>query len=249
MSIADKLKQIADNMPSVYDNGYWAGRYTGEQAEYNRFWDGYQGNGNRENYNYAFYGKGWTDKTFKPKYPFPKIPYYTNTFNNTGIQDFKGILERQGLYLDLEGMDGVEQGCKYLFASSLVTHVGRIKYPQNVTTIEAIFSYCYGLITVDELHLSPDGSTVLKNAFVDCPLLENLTITGVIGQNDFNVRWSKNLSRESLVSIINALSTTESGKTITLSKTAVNNAFVGGSTGDEWLNLIATKSNWAISLG
>lgn len=62
------------------------------------------------------------------------------------------------------------------------------------------------------------------------------------------------LSKPSITSIINCLSTTTSGLTVTLSKTAVNNAFetsegvADGSTSQEWLNLVATKTNWTISL-
>ena len=62
------------------------------------------------------------------------------------------------------------------------------------------------------------------------------------------------LSKASITSIINALSSTTSGLTVTLSKTAVNTAFetesggADGSTSQEWLALATTKSNWTISL-
>ncbi len=36
---------------------------------YDIFWDNYQEYGNRTSYGYAFYGKGWNDTIFKPKYP------------------------------------------------------------------------------------------------------------------------------------------------------------------------------------
>lgn len=48
-----------------YDEGYAAG----QQTEYDRFWDGQQDNGERTNYDYAFYGEGWNDTTYNPKYP------------------------------------------------------------------------------------------------------------------------------------------------------------------------------------
>ena len=37
--------------------------------DYDTFWDNYQDNGNRTRYGSAFYGEGWNDTTFKPKYP------------------------------------------------------------------------------------------------------------------------------------------------------------------------------------
>ena len=68
-----------------------------------------------------------------------------------------------------------------------------------------------------------------------------------------NMQWSP-LSKDSIISIINALSTATSDLPITLSITAVNNAFetspgaADGSTSEEWTALIATKPNWTISL-
>ena len=58
MSIAEKFEVIAD---AVYDKG--------KQDEYDRFWDAYQDNGNRDFYSYGFSGYGWTNENFKPKYP------------------------------------------------------------------------------------------------------------------------------------------------------------------------------------
>ena len=90
--------------------------------------------------------------------------------------------------------------------------------------------------------------------FTNCFQLQNLTIEGIIGQNGFNVQWSTKLSKASITSIINALSETTSGLTVTLSKTAVNNAFetsagaADGSTSEEWTTLEGTKTNWTISL-
>ncbi len=61
MSIADKLQTIAENESKVFE--------AGKKAEYNLFWDIFQLNGERRWYWGAFAGPGWTDKTFKPKYP------------------------------------------------------------------------------------------------------------------------------------------------------------------------------------
>jgi hypothetical protein len=41
----------------------------GKQAEYDRFWDAYQQNGNRTDYYNRFTQDGWNDTTFNPKYP------------------------------------------------------------------------------------------------------------------------------------------------------------------------------------
>ena len=59
MSIAEKLQTIAENEPKVYE--------AGKKAEYNRFWNAFQQNGNKRNYRNAFYA--WIDETYNPKYP------------------------------------------------------------------------------------------------------------------------------------------------------------------------------------
>ena len=83
--------------------------------------------------------------------------------------------------------------------------------------------------------------------FTYCSSLTNLTIEGVIGFNGTTIT-SPNLSKASIISVINALSsTTANGHKLTLSKTAVTNAL--GSVDDaEWSALVATKPNWTISL-
>ena len=74
--------------------------------------------------------------------------------------------------------------------------------------------------------------------------LTYIRFEGVIGKNGLSFQWSHRLSKDSIESIINALSTTTNGLTVTLSATAVNSAF----TTDEWNTLIGTRSNWTISL-
>ncbi len=85
------------------------------------------------------------------------------------------------------------------------------------------------------------------NSFHYLSALEELGIEGVIGKNGVNFTWSSKLNKASITRLINCLSSTTTGLTITLSKTAVINAF-GSTTATEWTNLIATKSNWTISL-
>lgn len=83
-----------------------------------------------------------------------------------------------------------------------------------------------------------------SNMFLNCTKLEELNCEGIIDITGINLQWSTKLSRESITSVINCLSTTTSGLSVTLSKTAVENAF----TTEEWTALEATKPNWTISL-
>ena len=83
--------------------------------------------------------------------------------------------------------------------------------------------------------------------FDGCRQLKEFRVEGVIPVT-CSFSHSTLLSHDSIVNIINALSPTASGQTLTLSATAVNNAFEGGSEGAEWQALIATKPTWTFSL-
>ena len=115
-----------------------------------------------------------------------------------------------------------------------------------------MFNGCSKLTTIPQLDTS--NGTNFSNMFYSCSALTNLTIAGSINTSGMNLKSATKLSKSSITSVVNALSASASGKSITFSKTAVNNAFetssgaADGSTSDEWLNLIATKSNWTISL-
>ena len=83
--------------------------------------------------------------------------------------------------------------------------------------------------------------------------LENIIFEGEIGK-EIDIQHSHKLTKASITSIINALSSTTSGLSVTLSKTAVNTAFEtstganNGSISTEWSALVATKTNWTINL-
>lgn len=62
MSIDKKLIFAAENQERVYE--------AGKGAERDRFWDEFQQNGQRRNYNLAFGGEYWDDERIKKmKYP------------------------------------------------------------------------------------------------------------------------------------------------------------------------------------
>lgn len=104
-----------------------------------------------------------------------------------------------------------------------------------------LFANCRRLITIQSLDIT--HATSVGNAFASCGNLVNLTMVGAIA-NAIDLQWSPKLSRASIESVVNALSSTTSGLSVTFSKTAVNSAF----TTAEWNTLAATKSNWTISL-
>lgn len=191
---------------------------SGKKAERKHYWSVLQNNGEGANYRYAFCYSRYDDTTYNPQFDIR----CTNA----------------------------ESSAQYMFYDSPITDTKVAIYAPTTN-----IAYCFQRSAVKIIReITVYESTTFNNAFQQCNNLEQLTMKGVIGQNGFNVQWSTKLSHDSIVSIINALSTTTSGLTVTLSKIAVNNAFEtsegagDGSTSKEWLDLIATKSNWTISL-
>ena len=236
MSIANKLQMIAENEQKVYDAGYNKGKADGRQAEYDRFWDIFQQNGNRTSYNYAFFGYTWTDEIFKPKYDFVLVGNSASgMFHSSGITNLKQLLLDAGVKLDTSN-------CTYLlqtFQSSEITHLPEIDARNAVNTSYMVGSSCK-VHTIDKLLVSE--TTPLFSTFNGSNYLENIVFEGTIGQN-VDLHWSP-LTAESIESTVAALSDTTSGMTASFKQSAVNAAF----TTDEWNALVAAKPNWTITL-
>jgi hypothetical protein len=88
------------------------------------------------------------------------------------------------------------------------------------------------------------AETKFTSVFGRCDALEEIRFNGVIGQNGLSFKDSHKLSKASIESVIEHLSTTTSGLSVTFSATAVSNAF----TDTEWATLANTRSNWTINL-
>lgn len=224
MSIAEKFETIADE---VYD--------AGKKAEYDAFWDNFQNNGERNDYRYAF--AMWADDIFYPKHDITCQAETTYMFLQSTIKNIKQRLIDLGVEFSMEGVTR----CTSMFNSAKITHLPTIDISSCGTYTASVLAYCNNLI---EVKLIVSENNTFTTAFVNDFALENLTIEGTIGQTGFNVQWSTKLSKASITSIVNALSSTTSGLTVTISKTAKEAAF----TADEWSALIKTKSNWTISL-
>ena len=197
MSVADKLKAVAENVPKVYE--------AGKKAEYDAFWDSYQNGGKREGYAFAFAGKGWNAETFRPKYDIIIKGTARSMFAGALLKvDLEQALNDLGLTLDTSGVtssDGFDYFIEYASPSVLPTI-----NTTGVSTIRRIFTHSPDLVTVRKLVIKGDGSQTFSTAFSGCTALENLVIEGVIGQNGLDLHWSTKLSRDSIVSVINALS-------------------------------------------
>lgn len=254
---AGKKKRILTDGKYCYDNivveaeggDTDAAFEAGRKAEYDAFWDGFFTN--TEEYAWRFAGKGWNDHTFKPDRDIIFTKRGANyCFCNSLITDLEAILKRNNVVLDTSKTQRLDNFFNYCIS---LTCVPEIVINENCTNITSMFSECRALRTIRKLTF-PEKTFNAASVFYNCLALEEITIGGTIGCNGLDLHWSTMLNKASITSFINALSTTTSGFTITFSETAVNNAFAtssgaaDGSTSAEWNALVATKSNWTITL-
>ena len=223
---------------SGYTDGHTAGLAEGKQAENISLMTAIQQGGAKTNYASTFQSSYWTDDNFKPIFDM-NVTGGTAMFKDSAITDLKGILERRGVTLDTSNCGNVYE----LMSGSKITHSPAISC-LGVTVITQSFYGCRDLISL-KLILKADGTNTFSTPFAYCESLVDLVVEGVIGAKDFNLRWSTKLSRASIESVINALSTTTTGLSVTLSKTAVQKAFA---TEAEWNDFIAIRPNWTINL-
>lgn len=256
MTIADKVRRAKTDLDEVHAagveegkalGGYTEGYEDGKKSEYDAFWDAVQVKGTRTDYSYCF--RYWGGEYIRPKY---KVVPTDARFMICTCPELKKI---ESAYFDLSNFKGTH-GYNFNSCDNLeeVEDIGL----QPSTIYDHTFAWCYKLRKVACIRL--DENTNVTNLLYSCNALEDVTIEGTIGQDGLNLRHSTMLSKASITSIINHLSDTASGKTLTLSITAVSSAFgasamdwdgdgtidgwVGGT--EEWNALISSKSNWNI---
>ncbi len=89
----------------------------------------------------------------------------------------------------------------YMFRNSTIIDTPKVTILG--TTIQQLY---YGATKLVTAHLSiPDGANSFNATFQNCTKLENLTVEGEIGGNGFDVSMSPLLTKDSILSIINAL--------------------------------------------
>ena len=264
-AMADKIREktettdkiIPNDFVNKIDDVYNKGVSDGKQSQYDLFWDNFQRYGNRKSYEYAF--EKWDESAFYPKYNI-KIGINSSGADDSGSATSAFRNFNSNMVNDIETNEPIDlaqrlEDCGVTLDTSLVTNFMYTFSFANISRLPTIdmsavsnlgymtFYYARKLETIDKIILKDDGSqTCNANVFQGLGKLKNITFEGVIG-SDINFQWSTLLTKESITSIINALSDT-TGATLTLSKTAVNNAF----TADEWTTLKNSKSNWQITL-
>lgn len=256
MSIADKLQTIAENEQKVYDAGYAKGKAEGGGGDsgdsyYDAFWDAYQENGARTNYNNAFKCEigtkaenyklysYWNLETFTPKYDITPILASSmfHSFNNNnkhGVFDLEKRLKERGVTLDVSNTSNVT----FMFGSAGVDVVPELLFTEALANMDRAF---YNAATLRVIRkIKSHVNLVYSSTFYGCSALEEIAFDGVIGHsiNFFNC---KNLTAESIQSIIDALADLTGGtaQTLTLPSNIVDTL-----TDEQW-SIILSK-NWIV---
>ena len=217
---------------------------------YDTFWDAYQDPVHID-CDSRFAGRGWNDLTFYPKYDIPNQPAWQTSFatlfKNCGITDLTKRMQECGVKFV---WDKVSRADNMFNWATELTQTPEIDL-SNIENCYGIFSTATSLVTIEKLKVST--KTNLNVAFYQCTALENIVVEGELAYFRTDFSQSTKLSKASIISIIEALSKSVSGDyTLTLSLTAVDEAFRDGkdegSWSTEWNNLTASKENWTFNL-
>lgn len=268
--ISEKLIQIAENEPKVYEAGkadgvqeglaevehlndeleqILYGTDTGGKSFYDEFWDAFQLNGERRYYSSVFANSStvWTPETFKPKYSIICEGDASRCFyaweNNSVNFDLGAYLKVHGITIDTSRATNVSNFFAYGY--NFTGEFPIISCESAGANTVGLFRGCNKVSKIEKIIVTEQTS--FEASFNTCWELVDIVFEGTIAKGDLNMSSCSKLSKASIYSVVNALSTTTSGLPVTLSKTAVTSAF-GSTTSDEWKNLIATKSNWTIAL-
>lgn len=193
MNTAEKLAAIAENQKKVYE--------AGRQDEWSDFWDIYQSNGSRTNYQFGFCGFGWNNYTFKPKYDIKPQGSCIYTFRSATITDLRKLLNKSGVILDLYKAYDLTD----LFSHSSVTVLPTIdsRGVNSPANGNRIFYNCTMLKTIEKFIFTADNRTTYTDAFYNCTSLENVVFEGMVCKS-MNFSYSP-LSIESMKSVISCL--------------------------------------------
>ena len=232
-----------------YSGGYNDGYEIGKQSERDRFWDAFQDYGNRTDYAYAF--RRWNIDYLRPKYKIQNITLRADTFFQ-----YSKMKKIEAAYFDLTGINGLpsnsSRGATYgMFDACIqLEEIEDLNIPAGA--YYATWHNCVSLKKIAVVRCAAGKAFTM--AFVNCNALEDVTFTGTMSMNGLDLQYSPKLNRASIESLIDVLSASTSGLTVTLSKAAVNAAFEtseganDGSASDEWATKILEKSKWTISL-
>ena len=251
----ENIEVIKDNTSALFirgrEDGEEYGKEVGKEEVWNSFWDKFQGNGTRTNYSYAFCtwgtiddNAGWDETNFKPKHSFSNIKQAEFMFRLSSLRgSLIDILAERNLEFNTANCTTFN----YMFGyAPNITEIPMI----DLTKYNAGHYVFYGCKALKKLSIFSKDTITFTNYsnsspnswFYNCSSLTDLEVSGVIGGN-IDLKFSP-LTKDSILSVFDALSTEATGKIITFNEAAVNAAF----TPEEWEALTDTKPNWTYVL-
>ena len=137
----------------------------GKKAEYDAFWDSYQKNGNRRQYDYAFYNC-WDDITYNPKYPIVVTStsgyiYATNDITSTKVP----------ITIDTATANYLFYACRALKT------IPSIKVTSKVSALTGWFTLCSKL---EEIYFTDDSEIANNVSFSACTKLTLNSLKSII---------------------------------------------------------------------
>lgn len=171
------LDEFKARAKSDLDRAYEAGkaqgggndRYNeGVQAEYDRFWNAYQDNGQRIQYNYAFAGHGWDDDSYNPKYPIKARNVVNMYGTNINITDTK-------VSIDITGDSSYRVTVNQMFSGAAkMKTIRSLKVNEYTQFNSNAFTGCSALEEISFV-----GVITGNISFVDCALLNADSIDNI----------------------------------------------------------------------
>lgn len=215
-----KVSQMDEGVNEVYE--------AGKKAEYDAFWLNYV-NERADDFDYMFAGQRWTNTIFKPPAVTLKPRRAMYMFARSGITgDLAQIFNDLGFAVDFSKCVYIDD----IFNNSAFTRIGVLDFSGAVSSANRVFINAMKLVTVDKIIVS-ENTKNLTNWFSGCTNLEKITFEGTINKN-IDFKDCTKLTRASIDSIYAHLKP-DTEFTVTLSKTAVNNAYAT----DEWEELVS----------
>lgn len=229
-SIDEMPEKISEAVDSAFDGGWYDGHQqginegidAGKKSQYDEFWDNYQLNGSRTNYESAFFGVGWNQDTFKPKHPIVVGTGANVAYNMFGLFDDTNKSVSQVLdYRTIKDKIDLSQAVqtRRTFYGAFMNYI-EVDLSNSTSLVECFDGGWRGSRTTDLTLTVSEKCTSFASAFTYCNYLQNLFFTdGSVIAVNIAFAQSPNLTHESLMSIINALkdySGTTSTYTLTL---------------------------------
>ena len=192
MDIAEKVLRAKTDLDDVYE--------AGKKAEYDKMWDVLQPEGITY-YSNKFTGSDFNFDNFYPKRDICPVGnasqiFYAWEYGNCK-GDFKARLEECGVVLDTSQATNLAGAFNYSHMDNLPI----IDCTGLTVDCNSVFANSWGdMKTIEKIILKDTVKCI--SWFNNATGLEKVIFDGTIGQNSFNVQWSKKLTHDSLMSIL-----------------------------------------------